>query len=232
MIIRAIHRGALEVTRRILGILMGSWYDSYGPYVDVAPQLGERHIRNCRFVPSRVNLIGLMPKDAVVCEVGTAYGAFAGEIVQRASPRTFHIIDRDMSLFDAPHFSKEIEGGRVVLHEGDSSLALADFEDGYFDWIYIDADHRYEGVVKDIAAARLKVMDGGFILFNDYTTWSPREAEKYGVMKAVNEFCIREDWEIVFFAFQASGYFDVAVRKITTKGNKKRVGGGAVRNAK
>ena len=221
MLIRTIHRCVLEITRRILAALVGWWYKIYGPYIDSAPELREKHIKDCRFIVNRLELIGRMRSDAVVCEVGTASGYFAKQIVERTSPREFHIIDRDMSLFDEQYFSTLIKAGRVILHEGDSSKTLMGFSDRYFDWIYIDADHRYEGVARDIKAAHRKVKEKGFLIFNDYTTWSPREVEKYGVMKAVNEFCIREGWELIYFALQSSGYFDVAIRKIR-KGTKAR----------
>ena len=35
----------------------------------------------------------------------------------------------------------------------------------------------------------------------------------YGVAKAVNDFCIANNWGIVFFAFQSLGDRDVAIRK-------------------
>jgi long-subunit acyl-CoA synthetase (AMP-forming) len=53
------------------------------------------------------------------------------------------------------------------------------------------------------------------MVFNDYTNWSVCEVMPYGVAKAVNEFCIAKNWEIVFFAFQTLGYHDVAIRKNT-----------------
>ncbi len=50
-------------------------------------------------------------------------------------------------------------------------------------------------------------------VFNDYTNWSVCEVMPYGVAKAVNNFCIVNNWEIVFFAFQSLGDRDVAIRK-------------------
>jgi long-subunit acyl-CoA synthetase (AMP-forming) len=53
------------------------------------------------------------------------------------------------------------------------------------------------------------------MVFYDYTNWSVCELMPYGVAKAVNEFCIANNWEIVFFAFQSLGDRDVAIRKNT-----------------
>jgi len=90
---------------------------------------------------------------------------------------------------------------------------LALFPEEYFDWIYIDADHAYEGVCKDIERGHTKVKSDGMMVFNDYTNWSVCEIMPYGVAKAVNEFCIANNWEIVFLALQSLGYRDIAIKK-------------------
>jgi hypothetical protein len=39
----------------------------------------------------------------------------------------------------------------------------------------------------------------------------------YGVAKAVNDFCMANNWEVVFFVFQSLGDRGVAIRKNTGK---------------
>ncbi|MEG4319899.1 MULTISPECIES: hypothetical protein [unclassified Microcoleus] len=53
------------------------------------------------------------------------------------------------------------------------------------------------------------------MVFNDYTNWSVCEIMPYGVAKAVNEFCIANNWEIVFLALHSLGYHDIAIKKNT-----------------
>ncbi|MBD0341491.1 MAG: class I SAM-dependent methyltransferase, partial [Microcoleus sp. Co-bin12] len=137
-------------------------------------------------------------------------------------PKKLHLIEYNFDLFKSEISKKQIirvqegiENGTVELHEGDSSTSLRGFPDEYFDWIYIDADHGYQGVCKDIQQGYTKVKAEGMMVFNDYTNWSVCEVMPYGVAKAVNEFCIANNWEIVFFAFQSLGYHDVAIRKNT-----------------
>jgi len=60
-----------------------------------------------------------------------------------------------------------------------------------------------------------KVKSDGMMVFNDYTNWSVCEIMPYGVAKAVNEFCIANNWEIVFLALQSLGYHDIAIQKNT-----------------
>jgi hypothetical protein len=67
--------------------------------------------------------------------------------------------------------------------------------------------------VKDLAAAARKVKDDGWIVCNDYTIYSPLEKTKYGVYRAVNEFCISHGFEILYLGLHKWGYHDVALKK-------------------
>ena len=54
----------------------------------------------------------------------------------------------------------------------DSSLAAADYADNSVDFVFVDADHSYEGVRKDIIAWFPKVKEGGILAGHDYA-WTP-----------------------------------------------------------
>ena len=66
---------------------------------------------------------------------------------------------------------------------------------------------------RDIAVARAKVSDDGYLIFNDYTFWSPAECMMYGVVQAVNELCLDTGSKLEYFALGYAMYCDVAVRK-------------------
>lgn len=68
---------------------------------------------------------------------------------------------------------------RGVLIRQDTRKAAEEFEDGFFDFAFIDADHRYEGVKADIEAWLPKAK---CIIGHDYN-----EAEFPGVVQAVHE---------------------------------------------
>lgn len=73
-------------------------------------------------------------------------------------------------------------GERAVIKRMLSEEAAREIENNSLDYVFIDADHSYEGVKKDIRLWRPKVKPGGWIGFHDYD--HPRLP---GVKKAVDE---------------------------------------------
>jgi SAM-dependent methyltransferase len=177
------------------------------------PPLTAEHLKHSRLVPSREETLNLMPQEGVCAEIGTQTGYFAKKILESMHPRKLHIYDIDFSAFDIEYFRPHIDSGIVELHEGDSSTLLSLAADGYFDFIYIDGDHAYPGVAKDLEQARQKLKPDGWIMCNDYTVYSPLEGVKYGVYRAVNELCLNHDFEIIYLGLHPWGYHDVALRK-------------------
>ena len=54
----------------------------------------------------------------------------------------------------------------------DTVTASEQFEDGSLDWLFVDADHTYEGVTADIVAWWPKLKPGGLISGHDYCFFS------------------------------------------------------------
>ncbi len=73
-----------------------------------------------------------------------------------------------------------------VLRLG-SLEASALFADGLLDFVYIDANHRYEAVMSDLKAWFPKVRSGGLVSGHDFLDGSAHESE-FGVRSAVEEF--------------------------------------------
>lgn len=65
---------------------------------------------------------------------------------------------------------------RVKLIKGDSVESAKDFPDEYFDFIYIDASHDYENVIKDMKAWFPKVKQFGMMAGHDSFTTDVKRA--------------------------------------------------------
>lgn len=165
-------------------------------------------VEACRVHASRTDMISALPKQGVVCEVGTLRGDFARQIVKAAQPRELHIIDIDFSLFDPTGLPEET----VTRHDAFSVAALAEFPDATFDWIYIDGDHAYQSVRADAEAAAPKLKPGGFLVFNDFAHIDPYFGQ-YGVHRAVVEFANAWQWPVAHLAFEPNCLYDIALQK-------------------
>jgi len=76
-------------------------------------------------------------------------------------------------------------GGRSVIDARRSLVAVRDAMDASLDFVFIDADHSYEGCKADLEAWAPKVKPGGLLAGHDYN--NPQYPE-FGVAKAVDEF--------------------------------------------
>ncbi|MEM9272330.1 MAG: class I SAM-dependent methyltransferase [Cyanobacteria bacterium P01_F01_bin.143] len=204
----------INEAQKKLRVLIKEHEKDHGSFPYFAPKLETQNIQNCRLVESRLTTLKAMPKNGVVLEVGTQYGGFAKDILSINRPKKLHLCDINFDIFDKEYFVPYIEDGIVELHEGRSHDILQSFPDDHFDWIYIDGGHNYATVKGDAQHGKDKVKEGGYLVFNDYTSWSVKEVCRYGVMKAVNELCLEEGWELRYLALQELGYHDVALKKI------------------
>lgn len=165
-------------------------------------------LSDCRFCASRNDLVEQLPHRARVAEVGTYRGHFARHMLSACDPAELHLIDIDFSVLD-PAIAAD---PRVIMHRGLSHQMLGQFADSYFDWIYIDGDHSYEGARRDAAVAAAKVRRGGYLAFNDFAHADPYLGA-YGVHRAVTEFAVTRRWKFVWFAYEPHGLYDVALQR-------------------
>lgn len=68
------------------------------------------------------------------------------------------------------------------------------FDGEKLDWIYIDGDHSYTGVINDLENCLKVLKPNGVILGDDYK-WG-RDGDKGGVKKAVNEFVAKYNYNL------------------------------------
>ena len=83
--------------------------------------------------------------------------------------------------------------------------AVRHFPDEYFDLIYIDADHTYEGCSRDINDWFPKIKKGKFLIGDDFSNGTaPNTGVRFEVIKAVEEFC--KDNKLTFYELHQDGW--------------------------
>lgn len=181
-----------------------------------AEKLTSRHIKNCKVIENRIKMLEEIPGGGVCAEVGVLKGDFSQHILDKVNPRKLHLVDVDRAAIDTvkQRFKNRIRDEVVEVHYQDSSAWLLAMPDETFDWIYIDGDHSYEGVKKDLEAAHQKIKPEGLISLNDYIFFGSTDLAKYGVIEAVNEFCIMYGYELIHLALHGRMYNDVTIRRI------------------
>lgn len=122
--------------------------------------LGREHMQNCELLLNRSEMLSKLKKGGKVAEIGVAQGDFSELIIKITEPGSLHLIDvwnsrtYNESLFKevTARFRELIDEGRILIHRKLSIDASGDFEDDYFDWIYIDTTHSYDTTREELAS--------------------------------------------------------------------------------
>ena len=170
------------------------------------------HMRNK--IEKNVNLIG--------AEIGVYQGDYSEEIFDYFKNKhnlKFYLIDQWLindNFKERPkpyvgYTSEELELAykqvkkrfrnkkNVEIMKMESLDASLKFSDNYFDFVYIDANHDYDFILKDLKAWFPKVKNKGILFGDDYN-------RPYGVSKAVAEFAY-ENKLIVHFTDNKSQFY-------------------------
>jgi len=172
-----------------------------------AKPLRPEALETCRVFASREDLVRTFLSGGIGAEIGVQHGRFSTFLLDNVRPERLHLFDMSKRLIA----QSVVDDPRTELHVGDSSTNLSRLPDQHFDWIYIDGDHRLDGVRKDTEAAMRKIKPGGYLVFNDYTPWSIGEAMPYGVMTVVND-VVNSGLPVVGLGLASHGYFDIALQ--------------------
>lgn len=184
--------------------------------------LAERHIRNCQVLLDRQQLLHKLPKHAVIAEIGVDEGKFSRLINRICRPSMFHLIDiwgtdrfHD-GKYEAvkAYFADKLYRNEAQITKKLSTQAATDFPDGYFDWIYLDTDHMYETTRDELRLFAPKMKSGGIIAGHDYVKGNWIASLRYGVVEAVHEFCVQQDWELLYITAEPNENNSFAIRKI------------------
>lgn len=164
-------------------------------------------------------------KDLVGAEVGVYRGQHAREMLSYLSIKKLYLVDPwqryseynekklgnqlEEAYFDSKKLLKEFDDGRVVWLKGFSVDIAKKIEDNTLDFVYIDGNHSYEFTKKDIEAWTPKLKQGGFIGGHDFDSNVDKknlEGIKYGVKRAVEEYCEKHN---IHFEFRWCNAHDI-----------------------
>ena len=188
--------------------------------------IGEDKVCNAKLFSGRYYLLQhckqFLPVNPIAAEVGVAEGFFSKIIMEMISPSKIYLID--YYQHNSPHneydhnnhykyiLNKFNDIKEVSIMKGLSWDCLQQLSSDSLDYIYIDGDHSYESVKKDITGAMRVIKNGGILHFNDYTTFSPIENIKYGVLHAVNQLLETNLHSVLGVSFDRNGYGDIAIK--------------------
>ncbi len=185
-------------------------------------QLTKANISNTKLITTRETLLTLLPKNGIVAELGVDTGDYSAQILKNNKPKKLYLIDTWESkrynetkfLNVKAKFKKEIKSGHVQIIRQRSEIGLKSFKNETFDWLYIDTSHTYEQTRLELSIASKKVTKNGYIVGHDYTPGNITSCLRYGVIKAVNEFCVKKKWRIVYITMDANTPSSFCIQKI------------------
>ena len=205
------------------------------PLPPPAPPLPAELVSRATLLADRNAILPLLPRGGIVVEVGVAMGDFSRMILDVCRPTCFVAIDyfclHELPVFwgkpprayfgDATHaewyrarFADELAAGRMSMLQGESAEQIATLPDAGVDVFYVDGDHRYPGIRRDLDALARKIRPDGWLVLNDYIMVEELgAAEPCGVIYAAHEFMLQHGWAMQYLALQTSMFCDVVLRR-------------------
>lgn len=190
-------------------------------------ELQSCHLHNLRVVPNRSELLANLTANGngAVAEIGVANGMFSKQILEICNPRKLFLIDlwEDTSVLNyseqalgivQQQMAEAIAKGQVEILRGWSWEMIERLPERSLDWVYIDAAHDFASVSRDLEACRTRVKPSGFIAGHDYTIWTDYGLTRFGVVEAVNGFCLKYGWEMCFLTHESHRHCSYAIRKM------------------
>jgi hypothetical protein len=154
-------------------------------------------------------LADLLPKGGIGAEIGVFAGLFSAILLELTKPRLAYFVDPWWTVFGEryPDWGTYTDRGRLATRTAyqAASRRIASHANGarteividvsmnffkgmpdhYFDWVYLDSSHTYEGTAAELAIIRPKLKPDGILAGDDWLD-DPSHIH-YGVSKAVRE---------------------------------------------
>lgn len=149
--------------------------------------------------PMIVKLVEFGWKNLVGCEVGVYKGRNAGDMLRHLDIKTLYLVDIDLKQCDDTRVVQDLKEEVKWIEKKSQEVTTKDIPE-LLDFVYIDADHHYEPVKKDIETYWPMVKPGGLMGGHDFFGNGKRYIED-----AVGEFIYEKRLSGTFFA-AAGGY--------------------------
>lgn len=169
----------------------------------------------------------------IICEVGVRFGDHLTHLLTPNVSLAFGVdiwrntgnVGQNDNEYSQDELDKQYElvvdkfkdDNRVRLIRDFSTEASKKFSDEYFDFVYLDADHTYEGVMEDLISWWPKVKKGGILSGHDYidgdTTIRLGHSVRFGVVDAVTEFLEKNNIPKENFYFDNEMYANYFILK-------------------
>ena len=161
-------------------------------------------------IETRDMMLEILPKHSIGAELGVFKGQFSDVILEVVKPSMLYLFDKfpkrarsgdkDGNNIEQVNLLEYYENVLVPKYRNMPNVTLLKlptseaerFADGHLDWCYIDADHSFEGVMKDLNLMKRKVKKGGWVMGHDFT---PRTI---GVLRAVEQFLSDNNLEMQY----------------------------------
>ena len=186
----------------------GGWAGYYyGVFSDI---INENNFKNC-------------------AEIGIGYGFHAKQILDTCDVSMLYLID-PMVYYPNDGFATDVmkyggfeklvsninkylypyKNNYTWLRQPSLSITEEQIPDNYLDAVFIDGDHSYEAVIKDLPFWWKKLRVGGWLLGDDYASCCP------GTTKAVDEFAATNNLRIEFL-YKKNGTKNYPIYKFVKK---------------
>ena len=148
-----------------------------------------------------------------IAEIGIGYGLHAASILKNTNIDKLFLIDPlkfygndlfPINIQKMGGFDKLLKNITILLSKYDNKYDIIrkssnqvdnnDISDNSLDLVFIDGDHSYDAVLKDLDLFYKKIRVGGMILGDDYMSCHP------GTKKAVDEFVASNNLKLNFLA--------------------------------
>lgn len=208
----------------------GDYFLGFPPFLDTPSYVPTPPPSKKGFGTRREMIQKLVPKHGTYAEVGVFKGEFTLFLQESLKPKKLYAIDLFEGVtgsgdHDGNNFSEcQLEDTRRMLDaqgiftiQGDSAEMIRHLTDNSLDMIYIDANHSFDAVTKDLEACFKKVKHGGWIMGHDYGMNMAKSTCLYAcepLQRAVNKFCKKYGQTIKHKAYDGAVSYAIQVSKI------------------